>query len=79
MDGPVESGVLREDLNFRGLRWASHKYVLAAFCFLGYHHVLAFQILNYQLWQLPICLPTPPFFVSFFLIFIQAEPAWLYV
>ena len=49
MDGPVESGVLREDLNFRGLRLPGHKYVLALSS--KNDPVLAFQIINYQLWQ----------------------------
>ena len=48
--GGETTGVLREDLNFRGLR------MLATITFL----LLTFS--NYQLWQLPI-LP-PPLFVS---------------
>ena len=48
MCGGETTGVLREDLNFRGLR------MLATITFL----LLTFS--NYQLWQLPI-LPTPPF------------------
>ena len=45
-----QPGVLREDLNFRGLRLASPDCAL----------LLPFRIINYQLWQLSI----PPLFVS---------------
>ena len=45
-----QSGVLREDLKYRGLPFASYNYVSLQ---------LLFEITNYQLWQLPI-LSTPP-------------------
>src|SRR5438270_887894 len=49
----LKSGVLREDLNFRGF----YCLVLSMFC------SCFSKIINYQLWQLPILLH-PPFFVS---------------
>ena len=53
MQGAAQSGVLREDLNFRGLLLSNHNYALSP---------LFPKLSICQLWQLPIS--PPPFFVS---------------